>query len=165
MSNHLTFLLLRSDCGGELANPVSWLFNLSFTRAIVPQLWKQANISPIYEDGETGSVTNYSGISLLSVVGKCQERILHTVIYDQVFQYLHDSHHGFLRGRPTVSQLVLVHDDWAKVLDNQGQVDVVFLDFSKAFSFVNHSLLIRKLNQYGVGGGQLLEWCKDYLRN
>ena len=106
--------------------------------------------------GGTGSVTNFRGISLLSVVGKCQERILHTVLYDQVFQYLHDSHHGFLRGRSTVSQLVLVHDDWAKVLDNQGQVDVVFLDFSKAFDLVNHSLLIRKLNQYSVGG-QLLE--------
>ena len=46
-------------------------------------------------------------------------------------------------------------DDWAKVMDNQGQVDAVFLDFS---------LPIRKLNQYGVGG-QLLEWSKDYLRN
>ena len=42
----------------ELANPVSWLFNFSFTRAIVHQLWKQANISPIYKDGDTGSVTN-----------------------------------------------------------------------------------------------------------
>ena len=134
-----------------LANPVSWLFNLSFTRAIVPQLWKQANIFPIYKDGDTGSVANYRGISLLSVVGKCQERILHTAIYDQVSQYLHDSHHGVLRGRSTFSQLVLVHDDWAKVLDNQGQVDVVFRDFSKAFDLVNHALLIRKLNQYGVG--------------
>ena len=87
-------------------------------------------------------------------------RILHTVIYDQVFQYLHDSHRGFLRGRSTVSQLVLVHDDWAKVLDNQGQVDVVFLNFSKAFDLVNHSLLIRKLNQYGVGGGNFSNGVK-----
>ena len=71
-------------------------------------------------------------------------KIIHTAIYDQVFQYLHDSRHGFLKGSSTVSQLVLVHDDWAKVLDNQGQVDVVFLDFSKAFDLVNHSLLIRK---------------------
>ena len=86
----------------ELANPVSWLFNSSFTRAIVPQLWKQANISPIHKDGDTGSVTNYRGVSLLSVVEKCQERIIHTVIYDQVFQYLHDSHHGFLRAEREV---------------------------------------------------------------
>ena len=80
-----------------------------------------------------------------------------------MFQYLRDCHHGFLRGRSTVSQLVLVHDDWAKVLDNQWQVDVVFLHFSKAFDLVNHSLLIRKLSQYGVGG-QLLEWCKNNVR-
>ena len=114
----------------KLVNPVSWLFNLSFTRAIVPKLWKQANISPIHKDGDTGSVTNYREISLLSVVGKCQERILHTGIYDQLFQYLHDSmHHSFLRGRSNVSQLVSVHDDWAKVLDNQGHVDVVFWIF------------------------------------
>ena len=84
------------------------IFNLSFTRVIVPQLWKQANISPVNKDGDTGSVTNYRGSSFLSVVGKCQERIIiHSAIYDQVFQYLHDSHHGFLRGRSTVSQLVL----------------------------------------------------------
>ena len=37
--------------------------------------------TPIYKDGDTGSVTNYRGISLLSVVGKCQEGIIHTVIY------------------------------------------------------------------------------------
>ena len=51
----------------ELANSVSWLFNLSFTQAIVPQLWKQANISPIYKDGDTDSVTSYRGISLQCV--------------------------------------------------------------------------------------------------
>lgn len=41
----------------ELANPVSWLFDLSFSRAIVPQLWRQANNSPVYTDGDTDSVT------------------------------------------------------------------------------------------------------------
>lgn len=47
----------------ELANPVSWLFDLSFSRAILPQLRRQANNSPVYTDGDTDSVTNYRGIS------------------------------------------------------------------------------------------------------
>ena len=76
----------------ELANPVLGLFNLSF-------IWKQANISTVYKDGDTASVTNYRWISLLSALGKCQERIILSTIYDQVFQYLHDFHHGVLRRR------------------------------------------------------------------
>ena len=65
-------------------------------------------------------------------------------------QYLHDSYDGFLRASSTVSQYVLMHNDWAKVLDNQEQLDVLFQDFSEVFHVVNYSLLIRKLNQYGV---------------
>ena len=47
-------------------------------------------------------------------------------------------------------------------MDKRGQVDVVFIDFSKAFDLVCHNILLTKLYKYGVHGN-LLNWCRDYL--
>ena len=107
-------------------------------------------------------VENYRGISLLTISGKCQERIEYNAIYDQVIRFIHYSLHGFLTGRSCTTQLLLVHHDWFKVLDRRGQVDVVFIDFSKAFDLVCHNTLLTKLYKYGVHG-DLLNWCRDYL--
>ena len=49
-------------------------------------------------------------------------------------------------------------------LANGGQVDVVFIDFAKAFNVVSHSILFNKLYKYGIRGS-LLDWCRDYLTN
>ena len=87
---------------------------------------------------------------------------MYNAIYDQVIRFIHDSHHGFLTGRSCTTQLLLVHHDWFKVLDKRGQVDVVFIDFSKAFDLVCHNILLTKLYNYGVHG-DLLNWCRDYL--
>ena len=93
---------------------------------------------------------NYRGISPLSVIGKRQERIVYIAIYNQVISFVHDSHPGFLTGRSCTTQLLLVHHDWFKVLDKSGQVDVVFIDFSKAFDLVCHDIFLAKLYKYGV---------------
>ena len=128
----------------------------------VPKLWKHANVTPIHKDGDRVSVEHYRGISLLTITGKCQEILAYNAIYGQVTAFIHSSHHGFLRGRSCTTQLLLAHHDWSKALDNSGQVDVVFIDFAKAFDLVNHSILLTKLYKYGVRGS-LLEWCRDYL--
>lgn len=126
------------------------------------KLWKSANITPIHKDGDHEPVENYRGILLLSIIGKCQERIVYNAIYNQVISFVHDSHHGFLTDRSCTTQLLLVHYDWFKVLDKSGQVNVVFIDFSKAFDLVCHDILLAKLYKYGVHG-DLLNWCRHYL--
>ena len=95
----------------------------------------------MFKDGEPSLVENYSGISLLSVLDKRQERILYSAIYDQISQYLYDSYHGFLKGRSTVTQLLLVHNDLAEALDNRGQISVIFLYFSQVFDLADHAKL------------------------
>ena len=151
-------------CSEELSTPLTLLFNRSFSLGKVPAQWKLANISPVHKANERELVDNYRSISLLSIPGKCQERIVHSVIYSHVSAYLSEWQHGFVKGRSTATQLILTHHEWAKALDEGHQVDVVFLDFSKAFDRVSHQALLHKLCNFGISG-ELLKWCQDYLSN
>ena len=131
------------------------LYNLSFEKIQVPKLWKHASVTPIHKEGDQELVEHYRGISLSTITGKCQERLVCNAIYGQVIEFIHSSHHGFPRGRSGKTHLVLVHHDWSKALDNRGQVDVVFINFAKAFDLGNHTILLTKLYKYGVSGSLL----------
>ena len=148
----------------ELSWPLTYLFNLSFTLGEVPLIWKRANITPVFKANAKENVENYRSISLLSILGKCQERIVHRVVYSHLSPFLNDWQHGFVKGRSCITQLVLTHHMWHKALDDGLQVDAVFLDFTKAFDRVVHKILLNKLCNFGISGS-LLEWCSDYLSN
>ena len=75
---------------------------------------------------------------------------------------LSDCQFGFRRNRSTVLQLLTVMEDWTEALDNNLQVDTVYLDFRKAFDSVPHKRLIKKLEKYGITGN-LLKWLKNFL--
>ena len=140
------------------------MFNLSFSLGEVPLTWKRANITPVFKDNAKENVENYRSISLLSILGKCQERIIHRAIYSHVSPFLTDWQHGFVKGRSCTTQLVFTHHMWSKALDAGLQVDAVFLDFAKAFDRVHHKMLLHKLCNFGISGS-LLAWCGDYLSN
>ena len=76
---------------------------------------------------------------------------------------LTDVQHGFRKRRSCETQLILTIDDLAKSLNNQEQVDVVLLDFAKAFDKVPHRRLIHKLNHYGIRGKQQ-QWIANFLQ-
>ena len=72
---------------------------------------------------------------------------------------LSDKQHTFRKRHICETQLTTVINDWAKILDNQGQVDTFILDFEKAFDTLPHDILKSKLFSYGSGGKTLdLEW-------
>ena len=58
-------------------------------------------------------------------------------------------------------KLATVIKDWAKILDNKGQVDRFILDFEKAFDTPPHELLKSKLISYGIGG-KTLKWINAF---
>ena len=130
----------------------------------MPTLWKSANITPIHKGDSKELVASYRSILLLPIPAKCLERIVHSAIYDHVSPFLTEWQHGFIKGRSCETQLTLTHHQWATALDKGRQVDVIFLDFSKAFDKVNHAVLLQKLCNFGITGS-LLQWCESYLSN
>ena len=72
--------------------------------------------------------------------------------------------HGFLPGKSTVSQLSQVVHQFGKALEKRQQVDVIYLDFPKAFDKVSHCKLLFKLECLGIRGS-LLGWFRSYLTN
>ena len=87
----------------------------------------------------------------LSIIFKVMERYIHNRVYPILSALINKTQHGFLKKRSCVTQLLCVLHDTGKNLDNNKQVDMIYLDFSRAFDSVDHAILYRKL------------WFKDYL--
>ena len=82
----------------------------------------------------------------------------------QSLNLLSDAQHGFRRKRSCESQLILVINELAESLNNGDQMDVILLDFQKAFDKVPYQKLLVKLQQYGIRG-QLHRWINSFLSN
>ena len=131
---------------------------------MLPENWKIANIVPVYKKGGKEHAENYRPISLLSTVSKVLERCVLNNIRSKLYQVITASQHGFTRGKSCVTNLLEVINHISSVLDDGGQVNAVFLDMSKAFDKVNHSISLQKLRMAGFGGS-LLQWFQSYLTN
>ena len=149
-----------------ISQPLCTIFNRSLKLGIVPDTWKLANIAPIYKSKETNLIKNYRPISLLSCLSKLFERCVlkyfHNYLINNNIISLDQS--AFTAGDGTVNQLVNIHDDVCKALDEGNDIQMIFFDISKAFDRVWHDGLLCKLNCIGIKG-HLFDWFKSYLTN
>ena len=88
----------------------------------------------------------------------------HVAKHLSAINILLDFQHGFREILWSVTQLISSCHDWATAIQSRGQVDEVFLDFSKAFDKVPHRHLYVKLSYYGINGSTLT-WMNDFLRS
>ena len=153
-------------CSQLLAIPLHIIMDQSYKMSILPNDWKIALIRPIYKSGNRFDVKNYRPISLTSPVVKIMESIIvdQLDLYLQKYELIPRQQFGFLKGRSVEQNLLTCINDWSKALDNSETVDVVYLDFSKAFDKVPLKLLLMKLNSYGISGN-LLRWIECFLSN
>ena len=156
--------VLLKEAASSIAPSLTRLFNSSLNKRVFPSAWKQANITPIFKGGDASLCSNYRPISLLSCVAKVFER----AVFKYVFNFFRDSfaltdkQSGFMPGDGTINQLIFLYNEFAKAIDMQKEVRVIFCDITKAFDKVYHPALLYKLRKKGISG-YLLDWFGSYL--
>ena len=119
----------------ELGPVFSHLFQQSIDTGEIPKEWSLANICPLFKKSDRSLACNYRPVSLTCVLCKLLEHIVCSNIMAHLdgYKLLSDRQHAFRKRHSCETQLTTVINDWAKILDNRGQVDTVILDFEKAF--------------------------------
>ena len=155
---------LLKELAKELSPVFTTLFQASLDQSKIPEDWKSAYITPLFKKGDPLKASNYRPVSLTSIPCKLLEHIVHSNVINHLLSHkvLTDSQHGFRKKRSCESQLILTTDDLARGIEDKEQVDVIFLDFSKAFDKVHHHSLLKKLHHYGINDS-LVSWTKDFL--
>uniref|UniRef100_A0A493TCE7 Reverse transcriptase domain-containing protein n=1 Tax=Anas platyrhynchos platyrhynchos TaxID=8840 RepID=A0A493TCE7_ANAPP len=148
----------------ELAKPLIVIYQQSWLSGVVPVDWRLANVMPIYKKGQRADPGNYRPVSLTSVSGKLMEQSTLRVItrHLQSNQVIRPSQHGFMKGGFCLTNLISFYDKVMCLVDEGKAVDVVYLDFSKAFDTVSHSVLLKKLDACGLDWCTLC-WVKNWL--
>ena len=153
-------------CKKIISNPLKLIFNQAIATGEYPDKLKIAKVLPIYKNGATNILSNYRPISVLSVLNKIFEKLLYKRLYKFLNKHkvLYKYQFGFRQGHSTSHALIEIMDSVKSSIDNDEYVCGIFLDLSKAFDTVNHEILFKKLEHYGIRG-QTNKLFKSYLTN
>ena len=148
----------------EMAPVLQVIFQRSIDESTLPKAWKETTISPVYKKECRSNPANYCPVSLTCILCKILEHTINRHILDHLDEHriLVDAQHGFRKRRSCETQLILTCHDLAKVVNDSGQVDMLVLDFAKAFDTVAHKRLLGKLESYGIDGN-LYGWIQSFL--
>ena len=142
------------------------VMNQCMRQGIFPDSLKIGKITPIFKKDNPELLENYRPISTLPIFAKIFEKI----IYERLYSYfisqrlMTDKQFGFRKGHSTSHALHYSIDHITEATKHKKHVIGIFIDLSKAFDTIDHNILLKKLNHYGVRGNanKLLQ---SYLGN
>jgi len=147
-----------------ISAPLSTIFNKSFRTGIFPGLLKISKINPIHKKDSKLLISNYRPISLLSNINKILEKLMFKRLYTFLEQYkcIYELQFGFRKNHSTNHAIISIIQKIQDSIQNNRFSIGVFIDLQKAFDTVNHSILLEKLDHYGISGISNT-WFRSYL--
>ena len=141
-----------------------YIFNCSFSTGVFPDVFKVAKVIARHKGGPSDNLNNYRPISSLSIFDKIIEKIMHSKLYDffDEQEVLFINQFGFRKHCSTIHALLDMIERIRDNMDNGMYGCGVFIDLKKAFDTVNHDILLKKLEHYGIRRN-MLDWFRSYL--
>jgi len=148
----------------ELVKPLTYIINKIISEETFPSVLKISKVKPLYKNGDKSKPENYRPVALIS----CFSKIIEKVILDMVIDFLNTnkviskSQFGYQKQRSTTDAIVNLSD--VVVNSKSKKVMAIFLDLSKAFDCVDHNILLKIIEKYGMRGkiGNIIE---SYLKD
>ena len=143
-----------------------WWFHKSLESGVFEQDWKNARVTPIYKDD--GDINDENYYRPISAIGHIAEMIESLVSY-QIIDFLEDpsfismDQSAYLKRHSTQTSLHHVIDDWLENVNDGAITGACLLDISKCFDSINHTILLKKLEMYGITSTEQ-KWFSSYLR-
>ena len=148
-----------------LAPVLAHLINVSQKTGVFPDKGKIARVIPVYKNkGSKTSFDNYRPISLLPVFSKIIEKLIYNKVFEFLVRYqiLFETQYGFRKQRNTTHATLDFVKTIEEAIESNEYAIGVFCDLSKAFDTLNHEILLRKLDHYGIRGKANM-WFRSYL--
>ena len=160
----MIYASILQDHAKTISKILATIFQQSIDTGQIPKDWKEANVTPIHKKGKTNHTANYRPISLTSIPCRLLERLIknHIVRYLDCHNLINNSQFGFRKGRSCQLNLLAYLELVTKWVDEGSNVDMIYLDFAKAFDKVPHQRLLKILQAHGIYGNTLI-WIKDWL--
>lgn len=156
--------LLLKRCYKHILRPLTMAINKSLTTEVSPASLKSAIVIPIHKKDDWQTINNYGSVSIIPVFSKVFEKMFlnqfsrliekHIILSTDLF--------GFRAGRSTLDVVTSLFIMVVEGIESKQRVPSVFLNLSKAFNCMDHSILLAKFERFGIQGSPLL-WIRSFL--
>ncbi|KAF1769026.1 hypothetical protein GCK72_000839 [Caenorhabditis remanei] len=163
-TDRINFYIIKK-CANSISVPLSLIFTESLSARRFPDCWKTATVIPLHKKGSILDPSNFRPISLTHPLARLFERLILKPIKSELAAQLSKKQYGFLSNRSCPLALIDATSQYHLTLSKpKAYMDVILIDFRKAFDSVPHDLLLFKLMNFGLDSA-LCEWFKSFLSN